>query len=302
MRIIATEKQIYAGIMGLAVGDALGVPYEFRKRDTFKCEGMTGWGTHNQPPGTWSDDTSLTLATMASIVECGKIDLNDIMRKFSLWYTANEFTAHGETFDCGNITAAAIFRFIVKGVGVHECGGIGEMDNGNGALMRILPLTFVPVSYGEINKITGLTHAHEISKKACRLYLCVAETILRGKPFRPLYTDRCIWGRYFSRVRDIWRLKRDEIKSSGYVVDTLEAALWCLYHTYNYKDCVLAAINLGEDTDTTAAVAGGLAGLLYGVGGEKGIPEEWINQIARKEYIKELCEQLAEVGKNGIEV
>lgn len=275
MRIIATEKQIYAGIMGLAVGDALGVPYEFRKRDTFKCEGMTGWGTHNQPPGTWSDDTSLTLATMASLIECGKVDPKDIMQKFSLWYTKGYFTAHGDVFDCGGATGRAIQKYL-SGTPYNKCGGKGFEDNGNGALMRILPLAFVDNGEKYLNAVGGLTHAHRISRACCWAYISAAKAIMDDKKLEVELP-------YF----------RSEIKSSGYVVDTLKAAFWCLLNTDTYRDCVLTAVNMGEDTDTTAAVAGGLAGLFYGVGGERGIPEEWINQIARKEYIKELCEQMA---------
>lgn len=276
--IVASEEQIYAGIMGLAVGDALGVPYEFRKRDTFKCEGMTGWGTHNQPPGTWSDDTSLTLATMASLIECGKVDPEDIMRKFSLWYTAGEFTAHGDVFDCGGATSRAIRKYL-SGTPYNKCGGKELEDNGNGALMRILPLAFLANGEHWVNGVSGLTHAHRISRACCGSYVSIAKAIMDD-------TKTGIELPYFLR----------EIKSSGYVVDTLKAAVWCLLTTDTYRDCVLTAVNLGEDTDTTAAVAGGLAGLFYGVGGEKGIPEEWIDQIARKEYIKDLCKQLAAVG------
>lgn len=277
--IVASEEQIYAGIMGLAVGDALGVPYEFRKRDTFKCEGMTGWGTHNQPPGTWSDDTSLTLATMASLIECGKVDLEHIMRNFAEWYFNGHYTAHGEAFDCGNTTADSIWRFVVNGAGVHKCGGRDIKDNGNGALMRILPLAFLANGERWVNGVSGLTHAHRISRACCWSYVSIAKAIMDD-------TKTGIELPYFLR----------EIKSSGYVVDTLKAAVWCLLTTDTYRDCVLTAVNLGEDTDTTAAVAGGLAGLFYGVGGEKGMPEEWIDQIARKEYIKDLCKQLAAVG------
>lgn len=282
--------KIYDGIMGLVVGDALGVPVEFKQRDTFEIINMTGYGTHNQPPGTWSDDSSMTLATIESIGRLGKIVPEDIMLNFLNWYQKAEFTPWGEVFDIGCGTLTAINKY-ATGVEPEKCGGGTYMDNGNGALMRILPLAFIPCSFNEINVVSGLTHNHDISKRACRLYLIMAEQILKGRTFRAYYTDKSIWAGEFSRVRDIWKLNRNEIKSSGYVVDTLEAALWCLYHTNTYRDCVLKAVNLGEDTDTVAAVAGGLAGILYGCGGDSGIPDEWISQIVRKEYIKCLCDK-----------
>lgn len=283
-------SKIYDGIMGLVVGDALGVPVEFKKRDTFKVNDMIGYGTYNQPPGTWSDDSSMTLATVESIARLGKIDPADIMQNFLMWFADAAFTPWDSVFDIGGATRRAITRY-ASGMNLSDCGGKSRMDNGNGSLMRILPLAFMPCSVNDVNTVSGLTHNHEISKRACRLYLIIAEQILKGNPFRAYYTDTDIWGGEFSRVREIWKLTRDEIKSSGYVVDTLEAALWCLYHTNTYRDCVLTAVNLGEDTDTVAAVAGGLAGILYGCGGESGIPDEWISQIARKDWIKGLCDK-----------
>lgn len=272
------KEKIYSGIMGLVVGDALGVPFEFMQRDTFKAEGMTGYGTHNQPPGTWSDDSSMTLATMESIEHQDGIYPLDIMWNFVNWLSTGAFTPYGEVFDAGSTTVSAIERFR-RGVSIEHCGGTSERNNGNGALMRILPLAFVPHTLDELDAVVGLTHAHPISRLCCSIYLDVADFLIHGgraKEISALYAD-------------IDMRNRDEIKSSGYVVDTLEAAIWCLLKTDSYRDCVLTAVNLGEDTDTVAAVAGGLAGILYGVGGEKGIPEEWIEQIAKREEIERLC-------------
>lgn len=283
-------NKIYDGIMGLVVGDALGVPVEFKKRDTFHVTDMIGYGTYNQPPGAWSDDSSMTLATLESIGQFKRIDPLGIMNNFYAWLYYAEFTPYGKVFDVGGGTRRAIARY-ASGKPLNDCGGRTRMDNGNGSLMRILPLAFIPCNMKDINTISGLTHNHDIAKRACRLYLIVVEQILKsGKVPRWIYTDTDIWTGDFSRVREIWKLNREEIRSSGYVVDTLEAALWCLYHSNTYRDCVLMAVNLGEDTDTVAAVAGGLAGLVYGVGGESGIPEEWISQIARKDWIKGLCD------------
>lgn len=292
------KEKVYAGIMGLVVGDALGVPFEFKQRDTFKCEGMTGWGTYNQPPGTWSDDSSLTLATLESIGRLGWVIPDDIMQNFFRWYFNAEFTPHGEVFDIGRTTRQAIERYRY-GTPAIKCGGKGEMDNGNGALMRILPLAFTNCEGATIKEVCALTHNHDISKAACLYYVSMARSLFKDDRSINITQDAMQYvidrmeevpKEFFERIADLWGKR--QIKSTGYVVDTLEAARWCLITSNSYKDCVLRAVNLGGDTDTIAAVAGGLAGLLYGVGGEKGIPTEWIDQIARKEYIRELCEGL----------
>ena len=283
-------NKIYDAVMGLIVGDALGVPVEFKASDTFHVDDMIGYGTYNQPPGTWSDDSSLTLATMESIIRKGKIDPADIMLNFSRWLNNAEFTPYGEVFDVGGTTEAAIRRF-QNGIEPLKCGLNHYKHNGNGSLMRILPLALFPSSMNDINEISSLTHAHEISKRACRLYVGTAEQLLKGRPISYCLDYSGIWVKEFDRIPKIYKLNRDEIKSTGYVVDTLEAALWCVYHTSSYRDCVLTAVNLGGDTDTIAAVAGGLAGIIYGCGGESGIPDEWIAQIARKDWISDLCER-----------
>ncbi len=288
--------KVYAGILGLVVGDALGVPVEFQKRGAFRVTDMTGYGTYNQPPGTWSDDSSLTLATLESLGRLGRIDPEDIMQNFVLWLEEGKFTPYGEVFDVGVGTRRAILRY-ADGTDAQACGGTSHMDNGNGALMRILPLAFLPHTPQEVRQVGRLTHAHEISQTACGLYIHLAEILLTGMPLQDAMASLAQLSpvtqtEEFRRIAWIGRLSRDEIRSSGYVVDTLEAALWCLWTTGNYRDCVLAAVNLGEDTDTVAAVAGGIAGLYYGTGGANGIPEEWMRQIPRREWIQGLCDGL----------
>lgn len=282
--------KFYNAIMGLVVGDALGVPFEFRRRDSFKAEDMTGYGTYNQPAGTWSDDSSMTLATIESLRRSGRLDFDDIMHNFCGWLFYGEFTPHGHTFDFGNTTKNAIMKYKLDNIEPLKCGGSSVMDNGNGSLMRILPLAFIYHSTTDIYALSSLTHAHAISKFACRFYVKVAKNLINGKNKHLAITDVDYeFPKEFKRIRKIKKLSRDEIRSTGYVVDTLEAALWCFIHTESFKECVLTAVNLGNDTDTIAAVAGGLAGIYYGVGGDKGIPEEWISNIAKKDWIKEIC-------------
>ena len=289
-------SKIYDGIMGLVVGDALGVPYEFKRRDSFTATDMVGYGTYNQPAGTWSDDSSMTLATVESIGRLGKIDPDDIMLNFSKWLNNGEFTPYDDVFDIGNATHRAIQRFD-QGTAPLDCGGASIMDNGNGALMRILPAALIPHTEEEIRHVGQLTHAHEISRTACRLYTYVVEQYGQIQDMKAaihalgrLTAVRLM--EQFNRIAGLEGLSREEIRSSGYVVDTLEAALWCVLKTDSYRDCVLTAVNLGEDTDTVAAVAGGLAGIAYGCGGANGIPDEWIAQVPRREWIQALCEKM----------
>jgi ADP-ribosylglycohydrolase len=308
------EDKILGGIIGLCVADALGVPVEFMNRESLILNPVTdmrGYGTHNQPPGTWSDDTSMTLCLLDSLAN--GLDYSNIMQKFLLWYNNAEYTPHGEVFDMGTATRKALTRF-AQGTPALHCGGASEHDNGNGALMRILPLAFYLRSkYGDsytdnnetfdiVHNVSSLTHAHKRSLTACGIYLSVAECLFDTNDLKNgIYTGISKAKRYYeSRDEyagellyykrifkdDFINLQQEEIKSSGYVVDTLEAALWCLLNTHSYESCVLKAVNLGEDTDTVAAVAGGLAGIHYGI---SAIPEKWLSRIPRLEYIKQLC-------------
>ena len=160
------------------------MPVEFNRRDSFHVTDMIGYGTYDLPPGTWSDDSSMTLATMESIARLGRISTDDIMQNFYRWTDENAFTPYGKLFDIGYATHAtreAIQRY-AWGTPARKCGGKAEWDNGNGSLMRILPLAFTDCRYQMVNAVSGLTHAHEISLEACRIYISVARKLLRGKP------------------------------------------------------------------------------------------------------------------------
>lgn len=309
-------KKVYDGIIGLAIGDALGVPVEFKSRQEIAVNpvvSMREYGTHHQPIGTWSDDTSLTLALIDSIIEKKKIDYVDIMDRFSNWLMYSNYTAGGEVFDVGNATSRAIMNY-GRGMNPLECGGISEYENGNGSLMRILPIAYFMQKQKDntmesqmeiVHNVSALTHRHPISLIACgiyvnialrlltaeeALYMCVVQGINEAFEFYDMKMPDEI--DHYNRLRDLSNfsnLPEEEIKSSGYVVDTLEASIWCLLNTRSYKECVLKAVNLGDDTDTVGAVAGGLAGICYG---SSDIPKEWLNVLARRQYIEELCEKL----------
>lgn len=315
-----------AALLGLAVGDALGVPVEFRNREERRRDpvaGMRAHGTHDQPAGTWSDDASLTFCLAETLARPGALagapDLADFARRCINWLDNAYWTATAETFDVGNATRAAIGR-LRKGVAPTQAGPRTEADNGNGALMRILPLAFhqtwraepldLDAAWALTAAVASVTHGHPRSTLGCFLYLLVARGLLAGLPPAAAYAQMMAaanpWLRhgsipavvediYYRRVLDgsLPALPEAEIESSGYVVHTLEAALWCLLNQTSYAATVLAAVNLGSDTDTTGAVAGGLAGLAYG---EAGLPAEWLGALARRADIEELASRLAAAG------
>ena len=302
------------GMLGLIVGDALGVPVEFMSRTELMKNPVTGmreYGTHHQPMGTWSDDSSMALAELDSIRTVGTIDYTDMMERFSRWCMYGEYTPFGEVFDIGIATSRALMNY-AKGIAPLESGGKTEWDNGNGSLMRILPVCLylferqkkVCTSENEsiymIHAVSALTHAHVRSQMACGIYYFLVKAILEEEGSLENRLQKGMDRAYqyyrqdlsnhrelenYKRLADLSEFKensKEGIKSSGYVVDTLEAAVWCLLHSHSYKETVLMAVNLGEDTDTIGAVAGGLAGLYYK---EEGIPKEWLPVLQRREWI-----------------
>ena len=307
------------GMLGLIVGDALGVPVEFMSRTELMKNPVTGmreYGTHHQPMGTWSDDSSMALAELDSIRTVGTIDYTDMMERFSRWCMYGEYTPFGEVFDIGIATSRALMNY-AKGIAPLESGGKTEWDNGNGSLMRILPVCLylferqkkVCTSENEsiyiIHAVSALTHAHVRSQMACGIYYFLVKAILEEEGSLENRLQKGMDRAYqyyrqdlsnhrelenYKRLADLSEFKetpKEGIKSSGYVVDTLEAAVWCLLHSHSYKETVLMAVNLGEDTDTVGAVAGGLAGLYYK---EEGIPQEWTQVLQRREWIEEVLQ------------
>ncbi len=305
------------GIYGLCVGDALGVPAECCTREQLRqrpVTGMSAGGIRRQPPGHWSDDSSMTLCLADSIGEVGWFHTHDIMERFFRWFTRGDYTPGGVCFDFGHACARAIHRY-QRDSTPALCGGKGPDDNGNGSLMRILPAAFV--LYGrwgkevarssramrEIHTLSGLTHRHPLAQSACGIYVSVACHLLDGEApdqaVRDGVRQALGWYRFHSRFEKVlpyWErlaalpdLPEEEIFSGGYVVESLEASLWCLLHTADYRECVLRAVNLGHDADSTAAIAGGLAGICYGFAA---IPQEWIVGLAGRDIIERCVEGL----------
>lgn len=262
-------------VYGAAVGDALGVPYEFLERDSFECTGMSYGGFHNMPLGTFSDDTSMLLATCYSIKQCGKIDIEDMRKRFRDWYLNGKFTPDGRVFGVGGTTSRALDSGI---------GQSGEFDNGNGSLMRIAPIAFTSASDDDVRAVSSITHDHWISRESCVLLVGILRDLIDGENIEDAIASNISQSSRFDFIHNLQDLPREEVKSTGFVLDTLGASLWCALHTDSFKDCVLAAVNLGGDSDTTGCVAGALAGTMYGY---EAIPIEWINALRGKDVIEE---------------
>ena len=311
------------GMMGVVVGDALGMPVQFADRVDLKInpvKTMEGYGTYNMPPGTWSDDSSMALATLDSIRENGEVNYSDICERFVRWLFLGEYTPEGKAFDQGNTCVEAICNY-VKENDYRTCGKPGEMANGNGALMRIMPVCLyvyekvrseewdVKKALDCVHQVAALTHNHLRSNIACGIYYfmikhiieecgSLSERLQNGVDEAVKFYHEDIMNRvelaYYTRLfhlDDFAKNTEDAIKSSGYVVDSLEAAVWSLITTDTLEESLLKAVNLGGDTDTIGAIAGGLAVLFYGY---DSVPKEWRKQIIKEEEIIALCELMEE--------
>jgi ADP-ribosylglycohydrolase len=295
-------------MIGALVGEALGVPVEFSSRpdrDADAVTGMRGFGTWMQPAGTWSDDGALFLCTAESLV--GEVpDLELAGRLYVRWLREGHWAVGGKVFDVGGATRAALDR-IASGTPAASAGGAGETDNGNGSLMRILPvaLRFADASPDELvsyaMRWSAITHRHVRSQLACAYYCLVVQQCMQGaapaatlktsgENFAPLLNRFSAERPTFAKMLDgnFAKIGRADIRSGGYVIETLEAAIWCLLQGGTFADIVLRGVNLGGDTDTTACVAGGLAGVWLGIGV---IPERWTEALAKNPPLGDLIER-----------
>ena len=293
-------------VLGFAVADALGVPVEGWRREELKktpVTSMQGYGTYDVPPGSWSDDTSMVVATMEALME--GLDYRRIMDAFCHWRMHGAYTPFGETFDCGITVNTALYRYRQEGLAPTECGADDGDSIGNGSLMRILPLVLyaqrkamdLDAEMTLIAEGSALTHAHPRAILACKLYTVVLSCLRCHPGRRGVRRGLKRAARLFEHEAEIFHFRRilsgslhrvpeSEIESGGYVVHTLEAALWCVLTSKSYEQTVLKAVNLGRDTDTVAAVAGSIAGILYG---QRGIPADWLATLLRREYLEDLC-------------
>ena len=281
---------------------------------------MEEYGTHYQPKGTWSDDTSMVLATMKGIVNDDylSLDYKKIMNNFLLWKDKAQFTPFNKVFDIGNATSYALSIYqqhLYDNDADNVICGTGEINsNGNGSLMRIIPIVLyldcANINYKDerffeiIKTVSSMTHSHIYSIFGCYIYSVYMIELLKSKDKFEAYQTLQEYLQLmtkdndnFSEVKKIYnrvingellKLKEKEIRSSGYVVDSLEAALWSVLTSNSFEESVLKAVNLGEDTDTIGALAGGLAGIIYG---EYKIPEKWINSLQGKDYLEQSIEE-----------
>jgi len=317
-------KPVTDGLLGLSVGDAFGVPFEFLSRNEVRklCpHDMLGndcrlsfssrW-SDLIPKGAWSDDTSMTIAAMDSIIENnGSIDYDDIMRQFFLWWEEGNYCSLEFPFGLGNNIHHAMQRY-QRGFPALECGGTGFRDNGNGALMRIFPFSMYCIckkmddeeTLGLIRKAAGLTHGHEINLFSCYLYTQFLFECFRTKNpimayhlaftkkkhfYKNRFSEETIKAHdiLLNRITDN-DFDPDSIPESGYVVDSLTVAVYSIVNTDNYEDAVKTAVNFGYDTDTNAAITGSIAGVLYGA---EQIPERWLSPLRKKEELILLAER-----------
>ena len=301
------------GLIGFIVGDAMGLPVKTTSREELLKKPITkmiGNGTYNLPAGTWSDDTSMMIATIDSINAKNNVDLTDIALKFAAFKNHASYTATNDVFEISQTCIKAINKFEEEHGDPTLCGVNDINANGNGSLMRILPIAYYAIEkklkeyeiLELVRQISSITHAHEISIMACYFYVRFIIFLLNGKDKFSAYSmAKCVdyamfkeeTQEAFARLikEDITKYKLSDIKSSNYVADTLEAVIWVLLKSENYKEAVIGAINLGEDTDTIGALTGAAAGIVYGY---DFIPEEWKDSLAKKEYLMDIFEEFSE--------
>jgi ADP-ribosylglycohydrolase len=302
------KEKVAGGIISVILGDALGVPVEFVSRATLRKTPVSEFlefGTHNQPKGTWSDDSSLLLCTLESLLN--GIDYKRTIDLFYDWYTKKYWTATGVLFDIGNTTREALVKY-ESGIEPICCGPSKEYSNGNGSLMRILPIAY-EIYDKAINErrittfnFSGLTHGHNRSKLACWLYVEIVRNILNRKEKTESVDEAyktvenwCIknelaeeWKYFFNCNSSVLQFEESCLSSTGYVIDTLESSIYSFLSNDTIIDSVLFSVNLGDDTDTVAAITGGLSGTFYGI---NNLNNKWIKQLKRIDEITELVEK-----------
>lgn len=302
-------------LIGFSIGDAIGVPIEFEDREKLMSSPVTKmqeYGSYDVPKGVWSDDTSMTLATMDSIIECNGINYNDIADKFCNWINKAEYTATNEVFDIGITTKYALMRYWDNKSDATKCGGAGINENGNGSLMRMLPIAlychYKKISEEEmfdiVKNVSSITHAHEISIMGCYIYVKYLLSILNGNNKIESYDDikNIEYKMYFNKEtinqynrileNNIKDLNIDDIESTGYVVSTLESVLWIILNCNSYSQSIIGAINLGGDTDTIGAITGSIAGIIYGF---DSISDNWIKDMKNLEYLENISTRFSKL-------
>lgn len=292
----ALRDRARGALLGLAVGDALGTTLEFRPKDGYEhLSDVVGGGPFGLKPGEWTDDTSMALALGYSLLERGMLDERDLMERFCAWEEEGEYSHNGRCFDIGNTVRGALTRF--RRTGNPVAGSTDPQSAGNGSLMRLAPVpilyAFDPEGRADVaRRQSATTHGAAEAVAACAAYAELVAEAIQGRPKDQVLTPREGWSP--ESVARAMRMEtvgwdRRLVRGSGYVIHSLEAALWAVGNSSGYRDAVLLAANLGEDADTTAAIAGQLAGALWGAAG---IPEQWLTKLAWRERIADLADRL----------
>ena len=292
-------------LLGLAVGDALGTTLEFERRDSRpRVVDITGGGPFDLRPGCWTDDTAMALALADSLLATESLDCSDLMDRFVAWWRKGEYSPTGHCFDIGITTRNSLQRYLRTGDPL--AGSTDPRTAGNGSLMRLAPLALR--FWNDRDRLdhaaaqqSRTTHAAEEAVDGCRVFADLLADAISGKPRRNVLAPRSFDGApaIAKIVGGSWRGRaRKDIRSSGYVVHTLEAAMWSVARTGNFHNAVLLAANLADDADTVAAVTGQLAGAIYGL---SGIPTDWLERIAWKDRLLDTAERLAELGHKEVQ-
>lgn len=288
------KDKLMGAFIGLAVGDAIGTTVEFRERDTFApVSDMVGKGPFNLPVGAWTDDTSMALCLAESLIINPNLDKTDLLARFADWKDHGVNSSTGHCFDIGNTTCSSIDNFKRTGETVNNTD---IFSAGNGAIMRLSPAVIAHYDNEATAVATAVlqgetTHGTGVCIDSCEL---MAEVLLNA-----IYADdknrifditlKEYWSKEVKEIITLLDIHRDSVSSSGYVIDTLHAALWCVYHTDTFKDAILLAVNLGDDADTVGAVTGQIAGAFYGL---SGIPKDWQSKLYDFTRFIDLTEKL----------
>ena len=292
----AVRDRALGASLGLAVGDAVGTTLEFKQRDSYPpLNGMVGGGPFGLQPGQWTDDTAMALALAASLLRHPELSESDLMERFSLWQTRGDYSCIGKCFDVGFTVSKALQRY--RATGEPIAGSTDPMSAGNGSLMRLAPVAVrfwnKPELLTSIAARQSLTtHGAAEAVSACVAYAQLLSEAIAGEARSVVMRRRneALSGKVKAILGGSWRgMARDKIRSSGYVADSLEAALWSVGRTGDFRSAVLTAANLGEDADTTTAIAGQLAGAIYGI---SGIPAKWLDMLAWQPIIRSMAERL----------
>lgn len=299
------KSVIINGLWGVVTGDMVGLQTEFVLRENINEEITDISDSWLGEAGTWSDDSSMTLCIAESLSLKKTCNINDIAKRFINWYLEGYMSAEGKKNDVGNTIAEAI-TYMLNGESPYNSGLTGEHDNGNGSLMRMLPIVFYTHSM-ELkealrisDEVSAITHAHKRSLMTCGFYLFIGRHLLNGKTKEEAYklaiedfkkTYRSKEKVHFKRILggNINELKEDDVHTSGYCIHSLEASLWLLLNFDSHEKVVLKAANMADDADTVGAIAGGLSGIYYG-----NIPEKWKKKTIKRSLVDDVINRFAE--------